>query len=787
HHRPHRSPPANAVVSLTETGATATLLVEQIRDRHLSLTPLEATLLLLGIYEDTGSLTYVGTTPRDLQAAAWLLAEGHARLDIARDYLNYPMSDIQRELYRQLVDRLETHTIYGHTVIIGQASVPHYVEEISTLAHRMRDLYRPDALFVLVEMVDHVQMVARSTTDAIDVGRIARFMGGGGHARAAAALLKDRSLSDCHAELLRLLKLQVRPAVMVQEIMSRGARTLSPADTVRRAAEMMNRYGHEGFPVVEPESGRIVGVISRREIDKALRHKLDGAAIAQFMTAGEFYVTPTDSVDAVQTLMVEHQIGQVPVVDRPGGKVIGIVTRTDLINLWHKTRHPTDRQLNLADQLRRTLSAPLFRLLQQAGQLAASQGDTLYLVGGFVRDLLLMLEYENDPAAREKTSPRFDLDLVVEGDAIALARQLQARNRGRVVSHQRFGTAKWILENPIPFHANNSGVTLASLDFVTARTEFYEHPSALPEVERSSIRQDLHRRDFTINTLALNLNPDRLGELLDFYGGQNDLRARLIRVLHSLSFVEDPTRMLRAARLIARLDFKLEERTAELLENARDLLERVSGERIFNELVLIFRERSPEKALRVLDQLGILAVIHPGLMMDDWLEARLRQLRGGLADTPWAGISPQPIHYLALMAFFLARDELDTLMQRLNLRADQRKLLRQVYTIRRRDREIAAAEKNSTLYHLLAPTSDEARMVAWIGLDNEAARGKLVHFQTTLRNVEPIINGDYLKEEMGLTPGPLFRTILTRLRDARLDGEVLTLSDERRLVEQILA
>ncbi len=788
HHELHQSPPPGAVLSLTDTGATATLLIEQIRELPGRLSPIESTLLLLGIYEDTGSLTYANTTPRDLQAAAWLLAEGQARLDIVREYLNYAMSDAQKMLYEQLVSNMETHSIHGHAIIISVATADRYVEEISTLAHRLRDLYQPESLFILVGMLDHVQMVARSVTEAIDVGHITEFFGGGGHARAAAALVKDKELPRLKKELIQLLYLEVQPAMTVAQVMSKGAHTLAPSDTVRHAAEMMDRYGHEGFPVVNPATGQIAGVLSRREIDKARRHRLDGAVISQFMKKGEFFVTPGDSIDVVRSLMTGEGIGQVPVVSQPGGPVIGIVTRTDLINLWELTSTEKVARPNLARQLERAVSNELIELLRQAGALAARQGDTLYLVGGFVRDLLLTVLMGNDEAAKAKTSPRFDLDLVVEGNAIALAQRLHEREGGRVRSHSRFGTAKWILAQPIPFGSPAGKSTrLTSLDFVTARTEFYRHPTALPEVEQSSIRQDLHRRDFTINTLALRLSPDRFGELLDFYGGQSDLEARLIRVLHSLSFVEDPTRMLRAARLMARLDFSLEERTAELLHNALDLLEKVSGERILHELELIFQERHPELALQQLDQLGILAAIHPGLIVDDWLIDRLKLLQSGLVNTPWTGVTPDPVFYLGLMGFWLARDEQTELMQRLNLRVQQRAVLNQAYQIRRSTAKIVEAEKASALYYLLASTSNEARLIAWLGLEDEAARAQIQRFQVELRDVAPIIDGDYLKQEFHLPPGPVYRVILDALREARLDGQVTNLVEEKALVEEILA
>jgi tRNA nucleotidyltransferase (CCA-adding enzyme) len=554
---------------------------------------------------------------------------------------------------------------------------------------------------------------------------------------------------------------------------------------------MMERYGHEGFPVIEQDTGKITGIMSRREVDKALRHRLDNAPIRQFMKKGEFFVTPDDSIDAVQSMMTTAQIGQVPVVDYPGGPVIGIVTRTDLINLWQRQAAPevVISPLNLADQLARSISAELLSLLCEAGDLAEQRGDSLYIVGGFVRDLLIMLLLDDDPATRGKLSPRFDLDLVVEGDAIALAHQLQQQHDGRVRSHSRFGTAKWILGAPIFFDRDSSPnrFQLSSLDFVTARTEFYRHPSALPEVEQSSIKQDLHRRDFTINTLALNLTPDRFGQLLDFYGGQNDLEARLIRVLHSLSFVEDPTRMLRAARLMARLEFDLEERTAELLSDALDLLDRVSGERITHELELIFKERRPELALLELERLGILETIHPGLVVDDLFMAQVHRLRHELAGTPWAHVIPGSVHYLGLMSFPMARDEVDSLVERLNLRSHQRSTLKQVYRIKRNAQKIVRATRASQLYRLLAPGNNDARLIAWLALENETAQRQIIRFQRDLRDVAPLIDGHFLKEEMHLKPGPIFRDIFEALRDARLDAEVMTLADERALVEKIIA
>jgi tRNA nucleotidyltransferase (CCA-adding enzyme) len=231
----------------------------------------------------------------------------------------------------------------------------------------------------------------------------------------------------------------------------------------------------------------------------------------------------------------------------------------------------------------------------------------------------------------------------------------------------------------------------------------------------------------------------------------------------------------------------LEERTAELLSDALDLLDRVSGERITRELELIFNERQPELALLQLERLGILETIHPGLVVDELFMAQVDRMRHKLAATPWAGTKPGPVHYLGLMSFPMARDEMDALVERLNLRSHQRSTLKQVYRIKRNAQKIVRATRASQLYRLLAASSDDARLIAWLALENETAQRQIIRFQRDLRDVAPLIDGHYLKEQMHLTPGPIFRDIFEALRDARLDAEVMTLADERALVEKIVA
>jgi tRNA nucleotidyltransferase (CCA-adding enzyme) len=751
-----------------EVGATTTLLLERIVAAGLSITPVEATLLALGIYEDTGSLVYPTTTSRDLRCATWLVEHG-ANLAVVSDFLHHPLTDQQLALYDALLSSAEAIDFAGHTIVIATATAEGYVEEISTLAHKIRDLYDPAGLFLLVDLGEHLQLVARSTTDAVDVGHIADHFGGGGHTRAAAALIRDQNLEDTRHQLLDYLERHIFPTDTVAQIMSYGVHTLAPETTVDEAATAMVRYGFEGFPIAD-DDGQIVGVLSRREIDRARRLRLENNPIRDYMTKGDIMVSPEDSVERLQQIMTQYGVGQVPVVGN--GEVIGIVTRTDLIKLWATPPHQPPRRREIAAKIEEALPAPLLDLIQKASELAHEMGYPLYVVGGFVRDLLL-------------NEPNLDMDLVVEGDAIKLARRLARHLPARTRSHKRFGTAKIILEG------REAEFGIPSLDFATARLEFYAHSAALPEVERSSIKADLHRRDFTINTMAIRLDSGHYGQFLDFYGGEQDLKDGLIRVLHSLSFVEDPTRILRAARFEQRLGFVIEPRTAELIDGALRMLGRVTGERIRHELYLILSEREPERVLCRLDALGALAQIHGRLTCSDDLHDLFHQLRFTLDAGEWKVATteegrPLPGYYLALLAYPLSRAEVEALAGRLKIYRHDLTLLRQVSDLKERESALEQAGlSNHEIDALLRFSNTPALMILWLATDSAPARQRVWHYERTLRHIQPAVDGEYLKS-LGLRPSPLFSKLLHAIRDALLDGEIRTAEEEKALVTRLL-
>ncbi len=770
----------NWVITVANTGANTTLFVETLREKDSVLSTVNATLLLLGIYEDTGSLTYDRTTARDLMAASFLLDQG-ANLQIAGDFLNHPLSANQHMLYENLKNSTETLDIHGNTIIIAHGDTQGMDEELSSIAHKLRDLLDPDALFLLVTTRSGVQMIARSMSDSIDVGEIATLFGGGGHERAAASLIKDRVLADIKQELMKILPDMVRPAITVAQIMSREPQMLSADTPVNEALLRMQRFGYEGFPVVK--DGKLVGLLTRRAVDRAIAHKLNLTAYS-LMEAGEHIVYSEDSIERLQNVMTETGWGQIPVVNSNTGEIIGIVTRTDLL----KTLTPQPRILskrNLSERLEKVLPEGQLALLREAASAAFDQQAALFIVGGFVRDLLL-------------DRPSLDFDLVVEGDAIKLARTLANKHGGRVTSHSRFGTAKWHLPEiwlsklshlGKTASRNNASDQLKSLDLVSARTEFYTYPTALPTVQRGSIKLDLHRRDFTINTLALRLDGNHYGELHDYWGGLTDLRQGLVRVLHSLSFVDDPTRILRAVRFEQRFDFSIEERTLQLMDEAVSLLDRVSGDRIRHELDHILIEEQVAKMLERINQLGFLEAIHPELKWDSWLRDKVVSLVTGEFNDHWdipennhLSIRRDLIYILWLLR--MPYGHAQSVTSRLKFSAT---LVRMILSARKLwkhlDELVEAAP--SVVVEKLEDASQLALFAAYHASDRQEIRSVLDQYVSKWRYISPSIDGHDLRKR-GIPPGPIYKIILRQLRSSWLDGDIQNVDQENELIEHIL-
>ncbi|MFL7870177.1 MAG: CBS domain-containing protein [Anaerolineales bacterium] len=780
-------------------GATTTLLVEGLQVSGLSLTTEEATLLLLGIYEDTGSLTYDTSTARDAHAVAWLMEQG-AKLEVVRRFLAVPLTPQQQVLYDELQSNIRWHRLQGQTMAIATAVAPEgFKDEISSVAHRLRETLAPGGLFVLVQIGKDVQLVARSSFESIDVSIVARGLGGGGHSRAAAALVVNENVEDTARRVEAILPSIIKPMANVSEIMSYGVQTISPETTVDEALRLMLRTGHEGYPVLDPANGRITGLLTRRAVDRAVSHEMGDLPVERVMQAGNFIVRPSESIERVQELMLREGWGQIPVVaeDEAGqgqaSPPIGIVTRTDLLNYWFRPAEDASEK-DVKALMEASFSPPLWAMVKVVGEEAAVLGMPLYFVGGLVRDLLL------------GKSPT-DLDMVVEGDAIDLVERLQEQFGGEVHTHERFGTGKWFVTPevwqkvqqrtsslPPRDSLEAEGVDIdetlpESIDFVTARSEFYQEPSALPQVERGSIKLDLHRRDFTINTLASRLDGAHLGELLDFYGGRRDLDRGLVQVLHSLSFVDDPTRILRAVRLEQRLGFNIEPRSLELIESSLPMLDRVTGDRIRHEIELALREADPVRVMERLADLGIMEQIQSGLAWTPQSAKYFARVPEYRQRQIWTGVVPDEsieFLYFALWLVTLPEEVQKGTVDRLRARKATREDVLAVDQVLDELRALPVDALPSEITAVCSKFVPRVLLAARIVLGHESQGKWLDQYIGEWRFVKTEITGDDLRT-MGLAPGPQFAYLLEALLAARLDGRVSDKVGEVDLLNDLLA
>ena len=411
--------------------------------------------------------------------------------------------------------------------------------------------------------------------------------------------------------------------------------------------------------------------------------------------------------------------------------------------------------INLSAKITEQLPVELVHFMQVAGEMAQRQGQKLYLVGGVVRDLLLK-------------RANFDLDLVLEGDAVCLARELADIKQGKIMTHPRFGTAKLQWSN-------------WSVDLATARSETYPEPCVLPTVKPASIKDDLFRRDFTINTMAIELNPSHFGQLLDLYGGMDDLEHKFVRVLHDKSFIDDATRIWRGLRYEQRLNFQMEPTTLQLLKRDKSYLDDISGDRIRHELELVLKEEYPEKVLHRADELGVLVRLHPSLKVDSWLAEKFEQARRlNSPDLPLGRL------YLALLTYRLNVEENEQLISYLRLPKSVAQTLRDAIDLKIRNESLAEPElPSSRIYSLLHSYSTSAVIASSLASDSLVARQRINLFLGKLRYIKPALSGEDLKK-MGVTPGPSIKETLCLLLEARMDGKVTTRRDEVDLAKKLL-
>lgn len=807
---------AASLLRVEGAGAASTMLVEEIRKRNLSLTCETATALAAGIYGDTGSFLYSSTTQRDMEAAAWLVGQG-ADLAVVSRLITRVMGREQLKALSAMLENTQVREVGGVVMAISSMQSETFLEDFATLAPRIMEIEDCSVLFAIASMEDKVQVVGRSRSSLVDVGEICRRLGGGGHHYAASASVKDMTLPQVRDFLKMQASLIVNADETAGRLMTAPALGVSEKLTIGEAQALMIRYGLKAVPIFADGTQRCVGLLAQETAAKASGHGLAHVAVAMYMQRSFSVVPESADIQELVDIMIGGQQRLIPVVG--GGDVaetdedvragllmerdvVGVVTRTDIIRLFmgENGAHipPVSRKArkerNLSSAMCKRLSPPCMTFLRMAGEIAQDIGASAYVVGGFVRDLVM--------DGKGLKWPDIDIDLVVEGDAMAFAHKLGIRLKGRVREHREFMTAMLVfpaesLCADVEKHRRThlADPTEIKVDIATARLEFYTEPGALPQVERGSIKMDLYRRDFSINAMAVRLNPQVFGQLVDFFDGQEDIRNRRIRTLHALSFVEDPTRMFRAVRFEQRYGFRMGAQCERFMRNAIDdlhLIHHLSGSRICHELELMMEERNPFLAFRRMDELGLLAEVHPLLRMNDEKRDMADRVRRVL-EWYMRMYLPEEPDLLMLMVIALCRrapgPEVENLLDRLQF-SDRRK--RETMLVRS---AIMAArqgmnqweKKNgpiSELHRLLGRAPLETLLYLLAQEDGEEQHEKLTRYIYMGRQMKPDVNGDDLMR-MGVEPGPMIGRILNEVLIAKMDDESMGREEQLALAARL--
>ncbi len=768
HHPPSNDDIKGNQEFIKPLGSTTTILAQIIKDKNLSLTSDEATVMLLGMHEDTGSFTFSSTTPDDHIVAAWLTEKGADR-NILSGLLTRELTAEQVWVLNDLTQSAVKTVINGVEVVTAKVVREEYIGDFAMLVHKFMDMENIQVLFAMAQMEDKIYLVARSRNDAVNVAEIALEFGGGGHPQAASATIGKKTVIQVESTLMNLLKNFIKKGKTAKDMMTSPVIHILPEKSVKDASSLLTRYNINVLLVVN-KAGKLEGYITRQIMEKAVFFNLGHIPVREYMNIDFHTVTPDTPLSDVQELIIKNNLRVLPVLR--DGAIMGVITRTDLMNILvggpvindylYDSSHSLHftKSRNLTPMLKEQVPENILNILRQFGDCADRLGYRAYLVGGMVRDILLK-------------QVNFDIDIVIEGDGIAFAHEFAKDHNIRVRSHKKFGTA--VLVFPDGF----------KVDVATARMEYYETPAAPPTVETSSLKMDLFRRDFTINTLAVRLNSRDYGELIDYFGGQKDIKERVIRVLHNLSFVEDPTRVFRAIRFEQRFGFKIGKLTLSLIKNAVDIncFKDLSGRRLFMELKLILMEDEPVKAITRMYQFDLLKFISVNIDYND----KLLKLMESIGDViSWFRLlyleeacDTWKIYWFAFTSN-LDSEEYNSLITRLMMndlecvrmnahRQDVWQLLDRLFR--------TETDDNYSIYTLLSQYDTEFLLFIMAKANNEKIKKVISNYFTKLKGMSVSVKGKDLKA-MGFEPGPLYREIFACLLEARLKNRVNSKKEE---------
>ncbi|MCX7769656.1 MAG: CBS domain-containing protein [Proteobacteria bacterium] len=749
-----------------EVGSTVTIICEILEKSKIQISPYEATIMMAGIYEDTGMLTYSSTTSNDYKACAWLLRQG-AKLEKVRELISKEASRLQIGLLNDMLNDLRIYNIYGHDIGITIASSEEFIGDFAVLVQKVKDIENLPAIFGIGRFGDRIFVSARSRIPEVNVGEILSIFGGGGHAYAASATVRDLTVFQVQELILEELKKRIEKPKVARDIMSMPVKYVTPDESIDEVKEILTKYNINMVPVCEKSKNgkaKIIGLISRQNVEKAAFHGFEKLPVKNFMTTEFYSIRPDSDINEIRELIFRGRQRLLPVVNEEG-EPLGVITRTDFLRIIQDESIHEEEVGERKGEFNKNLKYLIETLfdketqerLIKIGEIAESYGYNAFIVGGVVRDLILR-------------KPNYDIDVVIEGDCHKMVQTLSKLLKTKVVEHRKFGTATLIFDDG------------KKIDLATARIEYYPSPASLPTVEWGSLKLDLYRRDFTINTLAVKLNPGSFGNLIDYFGGLRDIKDGIIRVIHNLSFVEDPTRVFRALRFEARFNFKISKHTFYLIKNAikMNVFNLIKGPRILNEIELIFQEEEIIKIMDRIDELDLMKYIVPKV---NWKEQKKLFIRAKELirwyELLYTGINlDKSLIYFLCLFDNLDLNEASSVIKDLGMRGSISKVL---LDYKKKEgmflNSINNLKEEYEIYFLLKDLQVELSLYLMAKIDDERIKRIFSLYFTDFSKEKVSINGEDLKK-LGYNPSPVFTKIFNGLMIERLKGNIKTKEQE---------
>lgn len=736
HHKTSENDIKDRKIIRKNYGSNTTNILEILleNDPDIKFNEIEATLGLMGIYEDTGNFTFHSTTPKDLEMASYLL-KNNGDLSKVNEYVQKGLEKEQLEIFIELVENSEFIDIDGERAQLTYYKTNDFILGLDEVINKMQYLEKSSLCIIICGNDKKINIIGRSS-NKINLVEILKDYKVGGHEYAVSGIVRDQNIEKLYGDIKNKIKNTVKLGKKSIDIMNTPVKTILKNTKIKLAYKIMYRMGYGGLPIVE--DGKIKGIITRNSVDKALNHGFSNAPVSAYMTSEVITGDKNLSIEELKALIVEKGIGRIPIVD-DDRKILGIVTRSDILkSIYSKNPIRKAKKLKFESEVKNNIEgvvpAELLNLLKIIEAVSKKRSEKVFLVGGIVRDFILGINNK-------------DIDIVVEGDGIKFALELKdILGAKKIRIHEKFKTAMITVHNDL------------KLDIASSRLEYYEYPTSLPVVEYGNIRDDMYRRDFSINAMALEVDSYNFGKLIDFYGGYDDLANKKIRTLHNLSFVEDPTRIIRAFRFAARYGFELEKDTEIFLKNAivDGFLKKISWPRVKQELEILFSDENLIKGMEFLDRYKVFREINSNIKYDLEMKKNIEKLEtiGELLN--FVKIKKWLLVFLIILEN-LDKKELDLVFKKFDF--SNKFIGKYDYGILLREKildQLELADKNSDIYKALNNISMEIIILIYIQNRDKNIEIKIKNYIYNLSKIKPLIRGEDLLKN-GELPGIEFR------------------------------